>query len=132
MINYISIDEVLAVHDRVISETGGKKGILDFTLLHSAVERSKVSFGGTDLYPTIFEKAAALLHSLILNHPFKDSNKRTALVSTVRFLYLNGYIIKLPKKETIAFILNIEDKKLFFEDIVFWLKKHSRKKREKR
>lgn len=130
MTNYISIDEVLAIHDRVIKETGGKKGILDFALLHSATERPKATFGGTELYPSIFEKAASLMHSLIQNHPFNDGNKRTALAATSRFLHLNGYTLHHPFEETINFTLKIQNKKLAFEDIVYWLKKHSRKRRK--
>ena len=66
---YISIDEVVAIHFELINQFGGSQGMRDFGLLHSAVERSRASFGGEDLYPDIFSKAAALLHSLILNHP---------------------------------------------------------------
>ena len=78
---YISIDEVVAIHFELINQFGGSQGMRDFGLLHSAVERSRASFGGEDLYPDIFSKAAALLHSLILNHPFIDGNKRTSYVS---------------------------------------------------
>lgn len=125
MIHYISLDEVLAIRDRIMSETGGRKGILDFTLLHSAIERPKATFSAQDLYPSIFDKAAALIHSLIQNHPFNDGNKRTALAVTVRFLFINGYILKAPHKAIIDFTLNIQKKKFRFEDISSWLQKHS-------
>lgn len=125
---FLAIDEVIATHDRIIKETGGREGIFSFTLLHSAVERPKATFSGMDLYPTIFEKAASLIHSLIQNHPFEDGNKRTALASMVRFLHLNGYVLKHPTQTTVDFTLKIQNKKMDFEDIVFWLKKHTRKK----
>lgn len=128
MVTYIGIEEVLAIHDRIITETGGKAGIFSFTLLHSSVERPKASFAAKDLYPTIFEKAASLIHSLILNHPFVDGNKRTALASCVRFLYMNGYSLDHPaKEETIVFTLDIQNKKFKFSQISSWLKKHSKK-----
>ncbi len=75
---YLSAEQVLFIHSRLIDETGGSHGIRDTGLLQAAVERPKATFGGKDLYPDIFYKAAALLESLIKNHPFIDGNKRTA------------------------------------------------------
>ena len=86
---YLTVDEVVAMHSGVIKQFGGLPGIHSFDLLYSAIERPKATFGGDDLYETIFDKAAALIHSLILNHPFVDGNKRTAFVSLARFLYIN-------------------------------------------
>jgi death on curing protein len=127
MIKYLEIDEVLLIHQTMIELYGGRPDIHDFTMLHSAVERSKVTFGGIDLYPTIFEKAAALIHSLILNHPFDDGNKRTAISCTARFLYINGWELLLPIKQSIKFTLDIDSHKLSLEKIAAWLKKHAKK-----
>ncbi len=127
---YLSIDEVLAIHFEMLRRFGGKEGISSLTLLHSAVERYKVTFEGNDLYPAIFAKAAALLHSLIQNHPFEDANKRTAIVSCARFLYINGYTLNLPLKESTKFTLDIALSKLKFEAIIDWLKKHSAKNKD--
>lgn len=126
-IRHIQIEEVLAIRDAVMRVTGGRRGILDFTLLHSAIERPKATFAGRDLYPNIFDKAAALIHSLIQNHPFNDGNKRTALAATVRFLHINGYKIRASHREIIDFTLKIQKKKYHFEDISSWLKKHTKK-----
>lgn len=104
---------------------GGRKDVHDFTLLHSAVERCKATFGGIDLYPTIFEKAAALIQSLILNHPFDDGNKRTAISSCALFLFINGWELDLPKKKSIKFTLDIDSHKISFKQIASWLKRHS-------
>ena len=122
---YLSIDEVLAIHHEVIKTIGGRKGINDFTLLHSAVERSKASFAGKDLYESIFEKAAVLLQSLILNHAFKDGNKRTAYVACIRFLYINKYQLNIKEKELIRFIFKIENKKIKVLYISNIIRKHS-------
>lgn len=127
MTKYLEIDEVLLIHQTMTEMFGGRPDIHDFTMLHSAVERPKVTFGGVDLYPTIFEKAAAMIHSLILNHPFDDGNKRTAISSTARFLYINGWELQLPIKESIKFTLNIDSHKLSLEKIAVWLKKHAKK-----
>lgn len=112
-----------------MDETGGRKGILDFTLLHSAIERPKATFGGYDLYPTLFDKVAALIHSMIQNHPFNDGNKRTALAVTVRFLALNGFQLTNNLALLVPFTLAIQNHKYAFEDISSWLNKHSRKRR---
>ena len=122
---YLSIDEVLAIHHDVIKTIGGKKGILDFTLLHFAIERPKATFAGKDLYESIFEKAAVLLDSLILNHAFQDGNKRTAYVACMRFLYINKYKLNIKKKELIRFILKIESKKIKVQHISSIIEKHS-------
>lgn len=124
---YISIEEVLAIHYEIINQFGGLKGIHDFGLLHSAIERPKASFAGKDLYPTILNKTAALLHSLILNHPFKDGNKRTAYISTIRLLSINGYTLTANNKSLITYLLKIEKEKLTIKETTHWIKNHSNK-----
>lgn len=125
---YLEIDEVLAIHEEMIRLFGGRIDVHDFTLLHSAISRPQVTFGGEDLYKTIFEKAAALIQSLILNHPFDDGNKRTAITSCARFLYLNGWKLSLPTPESYEFTLGIDVKKTPFNNIATWLKEHSTKR----
>jgi death-on-curing protein len=122
---YLDINEVMTIHTTMIELFGGRKDVHDFTLLHSAVERCKATFGGIDLYPTIFEKAAALIQSLILNHPFDDGNKRTAISSCALFLFINGWELDLPKKKSIKFTLDIDSHKISFKQIASWLKRHS-------
>ena len=126
-INFLSLDEILAIHYDQINRYGGSHGVRDFNLLISAASRFQATFGGFDLYPDIFSKAAALIHSLVLNHPFVDGNKRTAITSTTRFLFINDYILKMSKEELIELPLKIESKKLDMESITSWLKKHSKK-----
>lgn len=127
-IRYLQIEEVVVIHETVVKKFGGRFPIHDFTLLHSAVSRPQATFGGIDLYPTLFEKGAALIQSLILNHPFDDGNKRTAITSTSRFLFLNSYHLSLPKKESIQFTLDIDAKRRGFEDIASWLESHCKSK----
>lgn len=122
---YIQLEEVLAIRDRIIDFSGGRKGILDFTLLHSAIERPKATFAGKDLYPNVFDKSTAYLHSLIQNHPFNDGNKRTAIAVTVLFLYINGYSLKHTRKEIVDLSLDIQKHKYKFDQISLWLKKHT-------
>lgn len=122
----ITLEEVIAIHDKMIEVGGGRVGIRDFFLLHSAVERSKATFAGKFLYPTIFLKVAALLHSLIRNHPFEDGNKRTALFSVMRFLAKNNYQISVAEKELVEFTLKVDTQKLSVGEIADWLEGHSK------
>ena len=72
---FVPLEDVLFIHEMIIELTGGKGGVRDFTLFHSAVMRPVASFGGEDLYKSVFDKEAALIHSLLLNHPFNDGNR---------------------------------------------------------
>src|ERR1700739_1476209 len=77
----------------------GPGGVRDGGLLESAVARPFHSAFGEDAYPTIFEKAVALFHSLNSNHPFQDGNKRTAVIAVGHFLLANGYSMFLTQSE---------------------------------
>jgi len=123
--NWLSIDEVYTIHEEIIQKAGSIASVRDFSLLHSAVERPKATYGGADLYPTIFIKAAALLHSLCMNHAFTDGNKRTSWVSTKRFFKINGYYLKARKTEAVSFMLSVDNDKLPLNKISAWLKRHS-------
>lgn len=127
MIRYLFIDEVMVIHNRMIELFGGREDVHDFTMLHSATERCKATFGGRDLYQTIFDKTSALVQSLILNHPFDDGNKRTAFASCSLFLYYNQYKLGHSKIEAIQFTLDIDSHKLNFEQISLWLQKHAKR-----
>lgn len=126
-ITYLTLEEVLAIHDNQIETYGGIHGIRDLGLLESALARPQSSFAGEDLYPDIFHKAAVFMQSIILNHSFLDGNKRTGTVSLARFLFLNGYNIKVTNKILIELTLKIEAKKITLEKLTKWLKKHSQK-----
>jgi len=73
---YVTLGEVVELHRRLLQATGGAAGIRDFGALESAVAQPKATFGGSDLYPTLAEKAAALCLALVQGHPFIDGNKR--------------------------------------------------------
>lgn len=124
---YVEIDEVYIIHKAIIKRAKTKASVRDFGLLHSAVERPKATYTGNDLYPTLFTKAASLLQSLCLNHPFTDGNKRTSWLSTKRFLYLNGYYLKAKKSDAVEFMLYVDNKKPKIHEIANWLKINSQK-----
>jgi len=102
---------VYEIHEVIITETGGLPGLRDARALHAAVARPFATFGGTELYPSDFEKAAALFHSLIKSHPFMDGTKRTAFASALYFLEQYGYPVPevLPMDEVIRFCVEVAE-----------------------
>lgn len=122
--NYLTPEQVLFIHYRLIEETGGSHGLRDIGLLQSEIARPMAVFGGDELYPDIFTKAAALMHSLIKNHPFIDGNKRTAITSSSIFLLRNGFQITASNKELEQFTLEAASTKIEIEKIAKWFKKH--------
>ncbi len=128
MTEYLEIDEVYRIHETIIERAGTKAGVRDFSLLHSAVERPKATFGGQQLYPTIFAMAAALLQSLCMNHPFTDGNKRTAWGTTKRFLWINGYHLIVKPHEGATFMIRVDNEKPDLKEIASWLRSHCAKR----
>lgn len=125
---FLTLEEVYRIHQKMILIGGGRGDIHDFSLLHSAIERPIATFGGQDLYSTIWLKAAAFLHSLVKNHPFDDGNKRTAYYSTKRFLFLNGYIHFMKTDEIVRFMVSVDTENKSLKEIAAWLKTHSTKR----
>ena len=122
---YLNTDEVILIHERILDRFGGARGLRDWGLLDSAVNRLRATFAGKDLYPDIFTRAAALGHSLILNHPFVDGDKRTAWEAMRTFIEENRYLLQAEHDEIIELMLKIEDKSLGVKHIALWLKDHS-------
>lgn len=127
MIQYLSAEQILFIHARLIEETGGESGIHDLGLLRSAVSRPQATFDQQELHPDIFFKAAALLESLVNNHPFVDGNKRTGITSTVLFLKANGYQFSAPVEDLAAFTLSIAQGAETLESMAIWLKSNTHK-----
>lgn len=95
---YLTTDDILRVNERFV----GPDCLGDFGLLDSAVLRPQASAFGADAFPTIHEKAAALLHGLARSHPFLTGNKRTAWAATAMFYLVNGYALTVGASEVIA------------------------------
>lgn len=126
--NYLYPHQILFLHKRVIETSGGLPGVRDQGLLESAVYRPQASFGGADLYPDLFSKAAALGHSLNKNHPFLDGNKRTGFESMRLFLRLNGFDLRAGEDQKFNFIIKIAaDPQVDEHRIAEWLRGNSRK-----
>lgn len=123
----LDLEQAIYIHEQIITFAGGKQGVRDYTLLHSALERCKATFAGEDLYPSVLQKAAALLHSLVMNHSFLDGNKRTGYAVMVRFLELNDHKIRASQKEIVSLCLAVDNKGWEVKEILRWLKTHARK-----
>jgi|LZCG01.1.fsa_nt_gb death-on-curing protein len=123
---HLETDEVLLIHERILDKFCGAGGLRDWGLLDSAVNRPRATFEGRELYPNIFTKAAALGHSLVLNHPFVDGNKRTAWEAIHTFIEENGYSLQVKGDEIVKLMLRIEDKSLGVKQIAEWLKQRTR------
>jgi death-on-curing protein len=123
--NYLGPEQVLFLHARLIEETGGGHGLRDLAQLESAVSRPQATFGGQDLYPDLFAKAAALMDSLIRNHPFVDGNKRTGIAAAALFLVQNSYRLTATNAEVEAFVLRVVKGEPDVAEIAGWLQAHS-------
>lgn len=122
---YLTPENVIQIHYEIVEATGGSQGLRDLGLLESAIMRPQQTFAGKDLYPTLEVKAAALVHSLLLNHMFVDGNKRTATISMIEFLILNKKKFAATNKEIVDFALWVENSKPTIEEIASWIKEHT-------
>ncbi len=123
---YLNPEQVLFIHARLIAETGGEHGLRDLGLLQSAVNRPQATFDGKDLYLDIFQKAAALMESLVNNHPFIDGNKRTGITSAALFIQINGFYLTASNREVESFTYSVASGQHSFEQIANWLQKYSK------
>ena len=116
---YLTVEEILEINAEVL---GVQHALRDRGLLESAVARPGASAFGRDAYPDVISKAAALLQSLILNHAFIDGNKRTAVIATLVFLDLNGYVICWDQREALEFILRLAEHQVDLDEISDFLR----------
>ena len=90
---FLTVEHVLALHQRQMERFGGGSGVRDYGLLESAVAQPQATFDGMFVHNGLFELAAAYLFHIVSNHPFVDGNKRAGLLSALTFLGLNGVLI---------------------------------------
>jgi death on curing protein len=123
----IQIDEVLALHEIMIERFGGSHGIRDQHLLESALSRPFQTFDGADLYPSIYEKAASLIESMLVNHPFVDGNKRTGYSLLRIFLGINNYEITASIESRYEFVVSVAAGLWKFDQILDWVQTNTAK-----
>jgi death on curing protein len=114
---------VTAIHDEAIYEFGGLAGIRDFGLLESALDRPRNRLA-YEPKSTLFELAATLCVGLAKNHPFIDGNKRTALLATRAFLFLNGYALEPTEEDEVLTMVAVADSSLSEQQLADWLRRN--------
>lgn len=119
-------EEVLRLHEKLLEKTGGLPGVRDMGMLESAVLNCMQTFNETELYPTVLEKSARTAFSICKNHPFNDGNKRTAILTMLVILKLNSINLTYSQKELIDLGLGIADGSVNYENIIDWIKQHSK------
>ena len=117
----IRIEFVINIHEILIEKFGGIHGVRDIKLLESAITRPFMTFDQKDLYPSPTEKAAALIESIISNHPFLDGNKRIGYVIMRYFLLESNLDVKANQTEKFEFVIKIAQGQLSYEQIYSWL-----------
>lgn len=121
---HLTLGEVVELHRRLLLASGGASGIRDIGLLESALAQPAATFDGTDLHPTLVDKAAALGFSLVANHPFVDGNKRIGHAAMEVFLVLNGYEIQASVDDQERLMLAVASGALDRQQLVSWLNQH--------
>lgn len=122
----IFIEEVLLIHDRGIQRYGGSYGLRDESMLKSAIERPYQTFGGIDLYPDAISKAAAIIESILMNHPFVDGNKRTGFALMLLILQNANYSVAVEDDEIYNFVIAIASGEMRYEEILIWLQENTK------
>ena len=123
---YLSIEEVVELHRRIILQSGGGVGLRDRGALEAAVSQPFQTFGGEDLYKGVIAKAAALAFFLASNHPFVDGNKRIAHAALEVTLILNGFELEAPVEAQESVMLRLASGEFTREQFTLWVSAHSR------
>ena len=117
---YLTVAEVVAIHHYQMEEYGGESGLLNQGALEAAVFRPQTGY-----YNDLSEEAAALLESLVNNHPFVDGNKRVGFAAAHTFLLMNGFDLDVSSKAAFEFLIQaISDGKFRFALLHEWLAAH--------
>ena len=120
---YLSVDEALAIHERLIDRFGGESGVRDVGLLESALYRPQTGY-----YADLAEEAAAMFESLLMNHPFIDGNKRVAFFGTDVFLRLNGWKLEVEAEGGYRALMGLlERNEADFDHLLVWIRSAMRR-----
>lgn len=125
---YLSLEQLLWLHERQIRTFGGSQGVRDRGGAEAALARPQMTFDGEDLYPDVEVKAAALMPSLVMNHPFVDGNKRVGAVAAELFLSLNGVELEATDDELVEIAFAVARGEVTAEALGIWLRQRSRRR----
>jgi death-on-curing protein len=125
MARYLTEEEVLLAHFKLIERYGGSHGVRDIERIKSAVAALRQEVFGEEQYPDLFEKAAVYARNIIGDHPFSDGNKRTGITVAVMFLQRNGRVFHAQKGEVEDFAVKVATNHLDLAAIAIWLQAHA-------
>lgn len=120
-VQYMTVSDIYNINFTV---TGGEAFVRDIHLLESAVKRPAIVVFGQEQFPTLVDKAAALMHSLAAHHLFADGNKRTAMMATRVFLERNGCAVTWDEDDLEAYLLEVAQSQHAVEDVAGWLREY--------
>jgi len=121
---YLTLSEVLTLHNRLIEQSGGANGVRELGGVASADAQPQMTFAGEELYPSVPTKAAALCFLLVMNHPFVDGNKRIGHAAMETFLVLNKWELSADVDDAENVILTLAASNLTREKLVEWVSDH--------
>ena len=121
---WITADDVIALHSRVIQTSGGIDGLCDRAGLEAAIAAPLQAFGGQDLFPSMLEKIARLGYGLAANHAFIDGNKRIGAMMTQLLLKWNGYVLELKPGELADMFISIANGSAGDHELQAWIIQH--------
>jgi death-on-curing protein len=104
---FLTLSEVLEIHQDQIDRYGGEPGVRDLSLLQSAVAMPAAGFGDSYLHRDLFEMAAAYLFHITQNHPFVDGNKRVGAVAAIVFLSMNNVEVTVDEESLECAVLSV-------------------------
>lgn len=117
-------EQVIKLHDQLIRETGGTPGLRDDALLDAAVHAPFQTYDGTDVFPSVQQKAARLGYGLVKNHAFADGNKRTGAHVMLVFLAMNKIELTYEQKELSDVILKVASGECDYRELLQWVLNH--------
>jgi len=122
---FLTLDEVLALHEDQIRRYGGSHGVRDIGLLESALGNAAATFDGEYLNQTIFEMAAAILYGICRNHPFVDGNKRASVAAALVFLEMNGVTVDADQSVFYDLVIGAAEGRASKAQIAVFFENHS-------
>jgi len=122
---YIELEELLEIHALLIDKFGGASGVRDIGRLEAATATQRQAVFGQEVYPSLWNKAAAMMRGIIADHPFYDGNKRTGTLVALTFLECNGQFFVAKEGELEDFAVKVATDHLDVETIADWLVTHT-------
>lgn len=125
MIVTLSAEQLATLHAVLLRSFGGRGGLRDRAALEAAAARPGMTFGGEDLYPDLAAKAAALMHSLVVNHPFVDGNKRVGVAAAELVVEVNGHRLRASDAQLEAVTLSVARGEMTAEALAIWFRQRT-------